>query len=483
MKINKYIQLLLVLIFSSLILGGCIDEEISTDTSLKLEFSSDTISFDTVFTTVGSSTQIVKIYNRNSKNIVISSLKLAGGENSSYRLNVDGVTNPESSFSDIELRAKDSLFIFVEVTIDPQNNNLPVFVKDSILFTTNTNFQDIKLLAYGQDMVLLKKQTFRNDTTLTSAKPYLVMDTLVVDSLATLTLAKGTKFYFHNKASLIVYGNLIANGTLEKPILLRGDRTDKIFENTPYNYVSNQWGGIFLLNRQGNHKLNYVTMNSGYIGVFFFNEDRNYCPNLEIKNSRIHNFLKYGLCVRNGNVTVVNTEISNTGSYSLFLNGGKQTFIHCTIANFFNSTNVRIQPSIRELEPSVLVTDSNNVIPMKTVFENCIITGSNSNELDLLMKEHHIEFLNCYLKKETPDSTSSYFRNIIWANRRDTVFRNTFYDLNKKKYYNFMLDSVSPARNMADITVSKLYPLDINGRNRLEDGKPDVGACEWKSAY
>ncbi len=473
-------------LFLSWVFTSCIDDEISNNPQYKLSFSADTVLFDTVFTTVGSSTQILKIYNKNSKNINISSLKLAGGENSFYHLNVDGEVKKSNIFNDIELRANDSLYVFVEVNIDPQNSNSPIFVKDSIVFNTNSNIQNVKLLSYGQDVEILHKTIFKNDTLLSNPKPFLVMDTLFVDSNKTLTLAEGTKMYFHNKTGLFVYGNLVANGTLEKPILLRGDRTDKIFENTPYNMVSNQWEGVFLLNPKGNHRLNYVTINSGYIGLFFINENRNFCPKMSLKNSRIHNFLKYGLCVRNGDVEVVNSEITNTGSYSVFLNGGKHSFIHCTIANYFNSTRIRIQPSDREQNSALVITDLNRVLPTETTFKNCIITGAKNNEFSLLSrfeKQFNADFSNCYIKKENPDSTLSYYKNVVWANYNDTVFRNTVFGVDKKYYYNFSLDSVSPAREIGNIDVAKLYPLDINGKDRLKDGKPDAGASEWFSNY
>ena len=469
------------------LVSSCIDESISSDASLKLNFSTDTLLFDTVFTTIGSSTSQIKVYNPNTKNVKISAIGLGMGANSPYRLNVDGSTNKNNSFTDIELRAKDSLFIFVEVTVDPQKINAPVFIKDSIVFMTNTNQQDIKLLAYGQDMEILKNRTILNDTTLTGDKPYLIYGNLVVDTSKTLTLNPGCHLYFHDQASLVVYGNLIANGTREQPVLMRGDRTDRIFTDIPYNYVSNQWGGVLLLNEQGKHKLNFLTMNSGYAGIFFSNNNRNTRPSLEITNCRIHNFLKYGLVVQNGDVLVANTEISNTGAYSVYLNGGKHKFIQSTIANYFNSTNVRVQPSSRENYAAFMIMELNRIIPMETIVENCIISGSTANELGIMTRfsdEYHGKFSNSYIRNEEAKTGTAMFDHIHWNNKSktDTVFVNTYLDEKKLIYYNFMLDSVSPARNIGDIEVAKKYPFDLNGNSRLEDNKPDAGAYEWQPA-
>ncbi|VBB47176.1 conserved exported hypothetical protein [uncultured Paludibacter sp.] len=482
---NIILFLGIVLTAVSVSLSSCVDESFSSDPSLKLKFSTDTLLFDTIFTTVGSSTSKIMVYNPNNKNLKISSIQLAGGTNSAYRLNVDGWNVKGNILKDIEIRAKDSLFIFVEVTIDPQATNAPTFIKDSIVFNTNNNLQNVKLISYGQNMEILRDRTILNDTTLTAEKPYLVYGNLIVDTAKTLTLAPGCRLYFHANSNLVVYGNLIADGTREKPILLRGDRTDRLFEEVPYNYVSNQWGSVLLLNPEGNHKLNFVTINSGYAGIYFANDDRSKTPTLEITNCKIHNFLKYGLVVQNGNVNVGNTEISNTGSYSVYLNGGKHSFIQCTIANYFNSSNILLQPSSRESNVACMIMELNKIQPMETVFENCIISGNTTNEFEIMTRfpaQYHGTFKNCYIRKKEPNNVTSQFSNIRWYEKNDTVFKNTYFDADKKLYYNFMPDSVSPARNIGSTDAALKYPYDLNGKNRFEDQQPDAGAYEWQPA-
>ncbi len=479
-KIPRFLFGVLILFF---FFHSCIDESISTDPNLKLAFSKDTLFFDTVFTTVGSSTAKIKVYNPNSKNVEISAIGLGMGAASPYRINVGGLANANNQFTNVELRAGDSLFVFVEVTVNPQHVNSPVFIKDSIVFLTNTNQQDVKLLAYGQDMTVLRDKKILNDTTLTAEKPYLIYGDLVVDTAKTLTLQPGTRLYFHDQASLVVYGNLIADGTQDAPILMRGDRTDRMFEEVPYNFVSNQWGGVLLLNREGNHKFNFVKMNSGYVGIYFSNNDRNFRPKLEINNTRIHNFLKYGLVVQNGDVLVTNTEISNTGAYSVYLNGGKHRFIHSTIANYFNSTNILMQPSSKEGNAAMMIMELNRIIPMETVFQNSIVSGSNSNEFEILSRfaqKYNGNFSNSYIRKTAPDPIPPMFMDVVWYNMKDTVFVNSYFDREKLNYYNFMPDSVSPARDIGDYNVALQYPVDLNGNNRLQDGKPDAGAYEWQ---
>ncbi len=477
------LMMLVIILFTG---HSCIDERISHDPSLRLSFSSDTVLFDTVFTTIGSSTQRMKVYNPNNKNLEISLIGLAKGENSPYRINVNGEQSATNRFTGVELRARDSLFIFVEVTIDPLASDAALLVKDSIIFLTNNHQQDVKLIAFGQDMEVLRNYHITADTTLNANKPYLIYGDLVVDSAKTLTLEAGCELYFHDKASLLVYGNLIADGTLEAPVLMRGDRRDMLYYNprVPYAYRSNQWGGVLLFNKEGSHRLNHVVMNSGLVGIYFSNEDRNYRPKLEINNSRIHNFLKYGLVVQNGDVVVNNSEISNTGSYSVYLNGGNHRFVHCTIANYFNSSNLRVQPSGKEGNAAVMIMELNRIIPMQTFFGNCVIAGSSSNEFEILSRfdsSYKGLFSNSYIRKEKPEADNLMFKEVVWYNYADSLlFRNTFLDSAKMTYYNFVPDSLSPFRDMADVELAKDFPFDLHGNSRLADGKPDAGAYEWK---
>ena len=419
------------------------------------------------------------VYNHNNIGLKISHIALAKGSSSAFHINVDGSLNADNKFDDIEIRANDSLYIFVAVTV---NSDSPIFIRDSLVFQTNGVNQNIKLEAFGQNIEKITGKRLSNNTILTDEKPYLIYDSLIISEGKTLTLNPGCKLYFHNNANLIVYGNLKAVGTPEKPITMRGDRLDQIKFATPfpYNNVSGQWGGIFLLSNNGNHILQHVNINSGYVGIYFYNNDRSTLPNLEISNCRIHNSLLYGLVVQNGNVTVTNTEISNSSSYSVYLSGGKHTFIQSTIANYFNNSDV--QPASRDKKPAVMIMNLNRVAPMETIFENCVISGSAENEFSLATRFESMYkgvFKNCYIR--TPKALKlSQFTDIRWSGKNDTIFKSIRYDYEKNTYFNFTLDSVSPARGLADITIAKQYPLDLNGNSRLDDGAPDVGAYEWK---
>jgi len=483
-KLKKY-HLIFIGLFSILIffgLTGCNDEIFSTNPKYKLTFSTNTLTFDTVFATVGSTTSKIMIYNRNNVALKISHLGIAGGKESSFKINVDGSLNANNQFEDLEISAKDSMYVFVSVTVDPNDSNSPVFIQDSLVLQTNGVNQSVKFQAYGQNVKIFRNKNILNDTTLTAEKPYLIYGNLTVDTAKTLTIKAGCKFYFHNNANMIVYGNLKAEGTFYEPINMRGDRLDNLQFSTPfpYNNVAGQWGGLYLLWKGGNHILRHVNMNSGYVGIYFSNEDRNVLPNLEITDCRIHNLLIYGLFIQNGNVQVANTEISNTSSNSVYLSGGKHSFIQCTIANYFDNSSV--QPTSRDGKPSVMIMNLNRTAPMESVFRNCIITGNEANEFSLVTRYPNLYngiFDHCYIRKS--DSLSlPQFTNIRWYKNSDIVFKSIRYDYEKNTYFNFMPDSISPARGLADPTVAAQFPVDLNGNSRINDGAPDAGAYEWQ---
>lgn len=459
-------------------------EQISTDPSLSLSFSTDTIRFDTIFSGIESTTAQIRVRNDNKKAILLDQVALAGGNASQFRLNIDGMSNADSKVQNITIPAKDSIFIFVEVTAQQTNQNAPLVIRDSIVFAYNGKVQQVQLEAYGQDMEILRDRFIANDTTLTADLPYLVYGALIVDSAKTLTLEPGCRLYFHRGAQLIVGGNLIVNGTLEQPVTMKGDRLDDIFVNIPYDYVDGQWGGILLPYTKAHHQLSYLEINSGYSGIIIMGT-RDEQPTLEMENCRIHNFSLYGLAVENANVTSVNTEISNCAGYCLYLAGGEHTFIHNTIANYFSKTTIAIHSATREDQVSVCINDVQKTAPMHSEFVNCIISGTRQEEFGL-----YTQFQQQYLGNFHHNLIQS--DSIDWpqfsANRHiqpsdyilqegNKLFRNISYI--GEDYYDFRLDSASLARDWADVPTAEKYSLDRLGNNRMADGKPDLGAYEY----
>lgn len=210
-------------------LTSCQSEIVSKDPLLQLRFSHDSLFFDTVFTKMGSSTKRMMVYNPNKNALLIDRVTMANGK--SFFINLDG-ENQLENLRDITLRGGDSLFLFVRAEIDPLKVNNPVLVEDTISFYVGGNQQQIYLQAYGQDVhVLTSKEKFMQHNTYSfkNDKPYLIYDTMVV--VGDLTIEEGATLYMHAGAMIYAYGNVFAQGTLEKPIVVRGDRMDLLFED------------------------------------------------------------------------------------------------------------------------------------------------------------------------------------------------------------------------------------------------------------
>jgi len=138
---GKYLVLITLLTWS-LFTTSCRKDELLTSGDVQLRFSTDTLMYDTIFETIGSVTKNLRIYNDYDQPINISNIRLAGGNSSFFRMNVNGL--PGRSFDNIELRAGDSLWIFVEITKDTTSQILPYIIQDSIVFETNGRRQDVE---------------------------------------------------------------------------------------------------------------------------------------------------------------------------------------------------------------------------------------------------------------------------------------------------------------------------------------------------
>ena len=481
---------LLIILSVLLTFVACKEDQVSDDPTLRLSFSTDTVAFDTVFTTMGSVTKQFIVYNRNTNAVVISRIwQDAANE---FKVNVDGESDL-SRTSDWMLRGHDSLIVFVKVYIDPTKQNSPVLVEDNLHFAVNGKEQAVHFEAYGQDVHLIKSKgrlTVRDDYTFEADKPYLIYDTVAVRKQ--MTFKPGARLYFHNNALLLAYGNVDARGTIDEPIILRGDRIDMLYDSVPYAFVSGMWSGVYLMDEKSapakTYTFDYVEILSANVGLYCFSEKSENLPQLRLTNSRIHNHAVYGLVVQRMDATVVNSEISNASAFCTYLSGGRHTFIHSTIAAYFNSTTVRIQPVPREDVAAVYINNvSKNNVPTDATFRNCIVSGVRRNNLVVatpLPKYYEDTISYNYLKADTVQTVAA-FDNVYWQ-ETDTVevFRNTFYKYKEYIYYDFRLDSLSPARGIADPEIAKQYPYDRAGKLRVlytqtDTIKPDAGCYQY----
>lgn len=461
------------------------------DTSSSLSFSEDTVYFDTVFVTFGSVTKRFKVFNTSDSKIKISSIALAGGSNSPYRLNIDGY--PVDAISDIELEANDSLFIFAEVTIDPNNENNPFVVSDSIRFETNGKIQHVKLVAYGRNADFYRPTVFPTNgfpdysilpgnTVWTSDKPKVIIGYLVVDSANTLTIEPGTQVYLYNNSGLWIYkeGKLIVNGTREDSVVFQGVRKE-----SDYREVAGQWDRIWINQGSTGNQINYAVIKNGNIGIQA--EDlvelgAGLPRQLTISNTRIRNMKAFGLYAVNYNIQAWNTVISGCGSHAMALiNGGNYVFRHCTVANYWTGS-VRTDPAVYL---SNARTGANNTVflaDMNFRFANGIVYGNiqGDNELEaegLPDAAFNWTFENSLLllnNENISQTDANHFSNMLFNVAPEFV---------DSQEQNYTLKATSPVIDQGAANVvneSPAIPEDILGVSRTADAAPDCGAFEYQ---
>jgi hypothetical protein len=465
-------------------------ENYSTNPQDLLSFSTDTLSFDTVLTTVNSPVQLFKVYNRNSKPLLISSVSLAEGENSNFKINVDGFAG--SSFENIEIRAKDSLYVLVDVKPVENGKFIPALFNDYVVFVTNKVQQNIVLKAYGQDVFKWQGTVLTADSLLSNQKPYLIYDSLVVEEGITVEIAEGTTFYMHSDAQLIVKGTLKIKGTYENPVTFRGDRTDHLSWVPSYDMVPGQWGGIRFKSSSYNNELENVRIRNGKFGMDFEVSD----PTLEkikLKNVVLTNFAGKLIHAVNCNMVAENCEFSNAKDALLHLIGGAYRFTHCTIANYYPNISAETGWGKTDNETLILTdtyypedgqTGEPQHYPITNAdFYNTIITGGMaSSEIYYDEKPEtfiHVYFRNCLIPNEGFNDDD--FVNCIFHEDPLLIKTNPF-DNDTKTFipvFDFRLQEESPLRKVADFEISKQFPRDLNGVNRLEDDQSDMGAYEY----
>lgn len=366
------------------------------DPGAQLAFSTDTLRFDTVFTELGSSTKILKVFNPYGQFVRISSISIAADESSRFRMNVDGI--PGNEIQDVEIAPNDSIYIFVEVTINPDEplSSSPFVIEDAIVFETNGNEQRVLLEAWGQNANYIPSRFGKGGLALVSCdfgevtwddpKPYVIYGILLIDS-CTLNLPPGTRIYVHggvaraldDMGNPIIYndgiiyvlpnGKLKVEGDLENPVIFQGDRLEEDFEE-----LDGQWVGI-RLGSKGNSFKNAVIKNS-LVGVY-----ADSAAAVTLDQTAIYNTSGPGIFALHANVEARNCLVYNNGSTSVQLGyGGDYKFDYCTIASY------GVNASALSLSNGVcydLLCSEFDVYRINATLRNCIIFGSRPDEIIL----------------------------------------------------------------------------------------------------
>ena len=377
-----------------------------------LNFSVDTVVFDTVFTTIGSTTKQFKIYNKENRTVKIEEIELVGGTSSPFRINVDGVAG--TKLTDIELEGKDSLFVFVEVTLNINSQNLPMIVEDSIRFRTNGVDQYVKLAVWGQDAYFHYKDL--NEGTWANDKPHVIYGYAAVDSAKTLNIPAGTQVHLHKNAIFYVYkSTLNIQGTLGNEVVFQGDRLE-----ADYDDVAGQYYGIYFQEAKPS-TIDYAILKNGTAGVHLYSKDAQSSGyTLTMTNTLIQNQARYGIFIYSGaKVKAENCIIAKNGTHALLvLEGGDFNFNHCDILGYGSSSSPAVGISNYFTNSATNTTNVGSINEGKLY--NCILTGNLTTELaiDTLLLAGvtlDFDFRNCLIKSEEIQ-TDAFYQNILWNN-------------------------------------------------------------------
>jgi len=479
--------------------SGCKkDDQFITDSAAQLAFSVDTLRFDTVFTTLGSATRILKVFNRNDQPIQISNISLDGKSNTKFRFNVDGIS--DETFEQVTVLAEDSIYVFGEVTIDPDQplSSSPFILYDELVFVTNGNTQRVTLEAFGQNANYIPSTSSDGEISVLSCqnesirwddpKPYVIYGVLVVDSCE-LILPAGTHVYVHGglartedeQGEPLIYNDgilfftpnasLTSEGTLDEPVTIEGDRLEEGFDDIP-----GQWAGLrFSAGSRGNYMRN-TTIKNSIIGARVDS-----AANLVIEDCQIYNTAGAGLIGLHAQIKATNSLFYGNGSNAVQLEyGGIYDFDYCTLASYgVDASALRVSNAFCLDQ----LCQNFRINPIKLNIRNSIIVGSREDEIDLFNRIpdedpafFDYKMKNCLIRVKdlpTEDFYTDFFDRCapcINGSPSDSLFMSIRND-------DYHLDTMS----MAEMNAAPLQNilLDLDGQSR-DMTNPDIGCYEFQ---
>ena len=477
------------------------DPVFSTDTTAKLNFSSDTLRIDTVFTSVGSAVRYFKVFNKYDQSLRISNISITQKTNTISHLNVDGIS--AKTFSNIDIAPHDSIYVFVNVTVNPNApvSDSPFVIDEEINFVTNGTAQKVVVEAWGQNANYIPDRFSKGGLALLSGgnankliewndkKPYVIYGVLFIDSCI-LRIAAGTKIYVHggfgqlsDKSSYrdgIIYvlpnAHIEALGTKDNPIIFQGDRLEQEFADIP-----DQWAGIIMSDNCRGNILNYSTVRNSRVGI-----RTDSAASLALKNCKIYNTASSGLLTQHSTVTAENCLIYNNGVNSLQIEfGGDYNFTYCTFSSLGSKNAALATNNYRCYEPTDLGgCNRAKVYRPNLTMTNCIIYGGKDDELNFFNAtmdntSFNYNFTNCIVRVKDllkPENTPDFLKNCtncINATSTTAGYK-LFKSTNSGDYH---LDTLSLAHNQALAQKNILIDLDTKNRDAV---KPDIGCFEFQ---
>ncbi len=460
----KHLKFLLLILISILFAACNKDEELDFETNAKLSFSTDSILFDTLFTAIGSTTRRLKIYNKNPNAILINTIKLSGGNSSAFSLNING--QAESTLDLIKINGNDSINVFVKININPSTENLPFIVQDSILLYFNGIKERIPLVAYGQNANFIVNKSITENTTWNSKLPYIIYQSVSIEEGVNLTIAPGTRLFFHSNATMNVKGTLTANGTKKDSITFTSDRLEKIYTEEP-----GQWNGIHFYPKSQNSQINYALIKNGVAGITVDSLSKNKNPKLLLTNTIIKNMEVVGFLGYQTELTALNNLFANCGQYLIYgVGGGKYNLKQ----NTFTALSLRYPRKTAAVYLSDFISSS-QFQNLNLEFVNNIVWGNLIDEFLIDIKAS-TSLINITIKNNLLKTSQTSFMGSGNVLNLDPLFMNS-------SSFNFKPDNTSPTLKKGidlrqDLYFNSFLKKDLNGISRVSHF--DIGCYENK---
>lgn len=406
----------------------------------------------------------------------MSSVRLANGNQSGFRVNVDGsYLSGQQGFRvpDVEIRDNDSIRVFVELTSPLNHNEMPQVVEDELVFLHESGVeQSVPLRGCSWDALMYDTITILHDTTIQSDRPIVVRGRIRVAEGATLTIGAGTTLYMHSGAYIDVFGSLNIAGEVGNKVTIRGDRLDNMFDYLKYDEISGQWGGIrFTGTSRGNHITN-ADIHSPVIGIdVHIAEDSVSMVDLALENTIIHNCKGFGISSTNASLSIINCQITNCMYDCLDINGGKTEILYSTIAQFYPFTASR----------GVALSFYNDISEYSSlILANSIVTGYSDDEIMIGNEVGSTNVCDFLLTNSiicTPPAEGENIVDVIFEKPVDEVAQDKHFrlvDLSNQKF-DFHLSPSSTAIGKALPVVGIEYDIDGNKRSAET---PSIGCYE-----
>ncbi|MDG2425059.1 MAG: right-handed parallel beta-helix repeat-containing protein [Flavobacteriales bacterium] len=479
----------------SVMTSSCGKDPILLDPSVRVDFSADTIWFDTVFTTIGSATQAIRLVNNNPGRILIESVRLERGEDSQFRINVDGIPGPR--IDNLEIAEGDSVWLFAEVTVNPQDQSTPFILEEQIMLTVNGFNQYVELIAWGQDAIFHggpgQIHTLPCDAQWSAEKPHVIYGVVGVGEGCSLTIYPDVQVRIHSGGGIFIdRGYLNVQGELGHEIVFEGDRLEPGYANNPGQWgiqvdtlieteigltqASILGGGIWLYGSPGSI-ISRAILRNGSIGIQVDTTGSTTTPALTIENTVIHNMSGIGLLAQGASVSGTNNLFYDCAqACAAFTLGGRYRFTHSTFANYWaegsrSAPSVYINDHYEDFEGQLQIRPL-----VESQFLNCLMWGNNAtldgfDELivDLEGDENALLIRNCAVDMDQADGS-------LWLENTSVDVAPPFVSTLARDFH---ISSNSSIWNGGGVPADMpLLPWDLDGNARIVGSAPDMGCYE-----